>query len=202
MKSAGKFIAVVAMLSMAASAYADSANGAYVGGGIGVYQLGAKISIPASSITLNLSSSTPDIGLNLYGGYKFNMGKGSLAVEASYNSGIGKNAEFSVPGSVMSGSLTNNWSASVLPGYNLTPDTTSYLRLGYIQAKGEQKGTTPSTHTFTGYVVGFGVDQAVSSNLGVRLEYRLLTFSSWTDPTNSTTEVRSSGMDLSVRYAF
>ena len=187
------------------SAFADNENGGtYAGGGIGIYTGGVTLTIPASSVSVDLGSSSLDVGLNLFGGYKMNMGKGSIAGEVAFNSGTGKNINLTSGATTSNIKMTNNWSVSVLPGYNLTQDTTSYLRLGYTQGKGEMTatGAPASSHTFNGYVVGFGVDQAVSPNLAARLEYQVLNFSSWTDTTGTTSKPRSTGLNLSVRYAF
>lgn len=204
MKNIRTGLITVALMLVASSAFADNASGgAYVGGGIGLYNGSIKIS--NAGAYMNLGTSSTDAGLNLYGGYKFIMGKGSIAGEVSYNSGIGKDASINVPGVpsiVATLKMTDNYSVSVMPGYNLTQDTTSYLRLGYTRAKGEMTYPTPGSHTFNGYVVGFGVDQAVSPNLSARLEYRMLDFSSYTDTGATTSKPRASGMDLTVRYAF
>lgn len=203
MKNSQRALLMAAMVFAAANAYADSADGPYVGGGIGMYTATANVGIPASNVNIDLGSSGTDTGVAVYAGYKHKMGDGSVAGELSFNSGIGKNGHMTVPGASNAVSFTNNVAVSVLPGYNLTPDTTSYLRLGYAQAKMDSKGTTAGvSHTFTGYVVGFGVDQAFRPNLSARLEYRMLSFSSWTDPTGSIIKPTASGMDITVRYAF
>jgi opacity protein-like surface antigen len=198
-------IAVILMFA-ASSAFADNqSGGAYVGGGIGIYSGGTTIS--AATTSFDLGTIKADVGLNLYGGYKFNIGDaGSIAGEVSYNSSVGKDITFyPTPTTNVDLKLTNNFSVSVMPGYNLTRDTTSYLRLGYTQVKGEMTGSAivPTTHTYSGYVVGFGIDQAVKPNLSARLEYRILRTSSWTDMVNNATfQPFASGLDLSVRYAF
>ena len=77
-----------------------------------------------------------DFGVNVFGGYKWNMSAGSVAAELSYNSNVGKLATWSGGGQTISGKLDNAWAVSVLPGYNFTKDTTGFIRLGYARVKG------------------------------------------------------------------
>ena len=192
---------VAALMVLTTNAFADTSEGSYVGIGIGGYSGDVALSSGAASFTMGNDSL--DFGATVYGGYKWNMGAGSVAAELSYNSNVGKLATWTVPGLAVSGKLTNNWAVSVLPGYNFTKDTTGYVRLGYTQAKAELTvNAATASHTFNGTVWGLGVDQAVSKNLSARLEYQVMDLSSWTDTTVTTYKPRSAGMNASVRYAF
>ena len=196
-------VAAAVLMALTTSAFAGTSEGPYVGAGISAYSGDATVSAPGVSITFG--NDKLDVGANVFGGYKWNMGTGSVAAELSYNSNVGKLANLTGAGQTIDGKLDNNWAISVLPGYNFTKDTTGYFRLGYAQVKGTLNLTGTITgsgnHTFNGTVWGFGVDQAVTPNLAARLEYQVLDMSSWTSGGTSV-KPRATGMNLSLRYGF
>ena len=196
-------VAAAVLMALSTSAFAGTSEGPYVGAGIGGYSGDLTTSVPGASITFG--NDKLDWGANVFGGYKWNMGTGSVAAELSYNSNVGKLATWSGAGQAIDGKLDNAWAVSVLPGYNFTKDTTGYMRIGYVQAKGTLTltGTIAgnASETFKGTVWGFGIDQAVTPNLAARIEYQVLDFSSKTFATE-TDKPRATGVNMSLRYAF
>jgi len=195
-----------ALMALSTSAFAGTSDGPYVGIGIGEYNGSLKDPGVFSSITFG--STSLDTSGNLFAGYNWNLGAGSIALEASYNSNVGKLD--SLAGQDLF-KLDNNWQISVLPGYNFSKDTEGYVRLGWTQARGTFGNAFSSviantTHNFNGGVFGLGVDQAVTQNLALRLEWQYLYLSSSTIsyPVVGSFEwtPRSSGVDFSLRYAF
>ena len=196
-------VAAAVLMALTTNAFAGTSEGPYVGAGIGGYSGDTTATAPGVSITFG--NDKLDWGANVFGGYKWNMGTGSVAAELSYNSNVGKLATWTLGTQSIDGKLDNAWSVSVLPGYNFTKDTTGYMRIGYVQAKGASTmtGTIAQSfsETFKGTVWGFGIDQAVTPNLAARIEYQVLDFSSKTTGTE-TDKPRATGMNMSLRYAF
>ena len=194
-----------ALMALTTSAFADTSTGPYVGIGIGGYEGTNKLT--ASGLgSVTLGSSSLDFSGNVFGGYNWNFGAGSVAGEVSYNSNVGKLDQISDGTSSFDGKLEQNWQVSILPGYNFTKSTEGYVRLGWTQAKGNISGNVGGVpgsfdHTFNGWVVGLGVDEAVTPNVAVRLEWQYLNFSSFNE-SGSEWEPRSTGVNLSLRYGF
>jgi len=195
-----------ALMALSTSAFAGTSDGPYVGIGIGFYNAGLKDSFPGGSETFG--STSVDTSGNIFAGYNWNLGAGSVALEASYNSNVGKLDSFN-GNDVFK--LDNSWQISVLPGYNFSKDTEGYVRLGWTQAKGTWGSAfipviANTTHTFNGGVFGLGVDQAVTPNLALRLEWQYLYLSSSTISYSGFGSLdwspRSTGVDFSLRYAF
>ena len=194
-------------MALTTSAFAGTSEGPYIGVGIGAYREDLTVSGGGT-----FGSDKFDVGASIFGGYRWNMGAGSVAAELSHNSNAGELGTSSIATTsgdgVLDGKLENNWAISVLPGYNFTKDTTGFIRIGYTQAKGTVtvNGTTTiagsESHTFKGPIWGFGVDQAFTPNLAGRIEYQFLDLKSWADDAGISFEPRATGINLSLRFAF
>ncbi len=188
-----KLAAVVAVLSASAtSALADTTQGSYVGIGLGEYN--GNMNVNGMGINGNMGSQNLDTSVGVFGGYNWNFGKESIAAELSYNSNIGQ-----VDTGTYSAKLKNNWQLSLLPGYNFTKDTEGYVRVGFAQADGVP--SIGQSHTFNGTVLGLGVDEAVTRNIALRLEWQYMKFNSYSANNGSITP-DTTGVNLSARYAF
>lgn len=201
-------IAAAALMTLSASSFAGTSEGFYLGAGLGGYS-GSHVEYDSAwGTTIRYGSDSNNIGVNLYTGYKFDiMGHGSIATEFSYNSNVGKYELANGAGNSFNAQFNNNWAVSVLPGYSFTKDTTGYVRVGYTQFTGKLSAPGGNvSHAYSGVMWGFGVDQAVTSHIAARLEYKILNMTDWTSGgpvwTGTNIKPRSTGVDASVRYGF
>lgn len=194
----GIALAVVAPLAMA-----DTTNGPYAGIGIGFYN--TDLTVKTAAASLSFGDDKHDAGLDIFAGYKWNFGAGSVSAELSYTDSYGKLATWSGAGETISGKLDGAEAISVIPGYQLSKDTTAFMRIGYAKAKGTMTltGTVNGTASmnFSGAMYGFGLEHALSPNLALRAEYKVLdNFSSASGAV--TYKPRATGANVALRYAF
>lgn len=193
----------IAMAMAAPLAIADTSNGFYVGAGVGFYN--TDLTLKDVGASLSFGDDKHDASLDVFAGYKWNFGAGSVSAELSYTDSYGKMATWSGGGESLSGKLKDSVAISILPGYQLTKDTTAFMRIGYAEVKGEATvaGTFNGTSSmdFDGILWGFGIDHALSSNLAIRAEYKGLDDMSETSG-GVTYEPRATGANIALRYAF
>lgn len=196
--AAGIAMAVAAPLAMA-----GTTDGFYVGAGVGFYN--TDLTLKGGGASLSFGDDEHDAGLDVFAGYKWNFGAGSVSAELSYTDSYGKMATWSGGGESLSGKLKGKEAISILPGYQLSKDTTAFMRIGYAKAKGELTvaGTFNDTGSmnFNGILWGFGIEHALSPNLALRAEYKALDNMSETQ-NGATSEPRATGGNIALRYAF
>jgi len=194
-------VAGIAMVMATPLAMADTTNGFYVGAGVGFYN--TDLTLKGGGASLSFGDDEHDAGLDVFAGYKWNFGAGSVSAELSYTDSYGELATWSDGVDSLSGELEEGLAISILPGYQLSKDTTAFIRIGYAEAKGSVTGTfIPTTSMdFNGILWGFGVDHALSSNLALRAEYKALDDMSEASG-GATLEPRATGANIALRYAF
>ena len=194
---------IVALVTVSPLAMASTADGPYVGLGMGFYNTDLKVTSGVTKVVFG--DDKHDVGADVFAGYKWNMGTGSISTEASYTSSYGKATNVALGANTLSSELKNGMAISVLPGYALSKETTAFVRAGYTRVKGELTiaGTVAghASENFNGAIYGFGVDHSVSQNVALRAEYRVLDNLS---KTVSGVEYapRATGVTLAIRYAF
>ncbi len=194
---------IVALVTVSPLAMASTADGPYVGLGMGFYNTDLKVTSGVTKVVFG--DDKHDVGADVFAGYKWNMGTGSISTEASYTSSYGKATNVALGANTLSSELKNGMAISVLPGYALSKETTAFVRVGYTRVKGELTiaGTVSgsASENFNGAIYGFGVDHSVSQNVALRAEYRVLDNLS---KTVSGVEYapRATGVTLAIRYAF
>lgn len=199
-----KFLAAgIAMAVATPLAMADTTAGPYAGAGVGFYNSNATIKNGGASLTFG--DDKHDTGLDVFVGYKWNFDTVNVSAELSYTDSYGKFATWSGGGESISGKLKGKEAISILPGYKLNKDTTAFVRIGYAKAKGEitLAGTVNGTGTldFNGILYGFGIDHALTNNLALRAEYRVL--DNMSEVSGATTyEPYGTGANIALRYAF
>lgn len=195
--------AVVALTMVAPLAMADTTAGPYVGAGVGFYN--SNLTVKSGGASLSFGDDQHDAGIDVFAGYKWNFDTASVGAELSYTDSYGKLATWTGGGESISGKLKGKEALSIIPGYKLTKDTTVFVRIGYAKAKGEMTvaGTVNGTASknFNGTLYGFGIDHALSSNLALRAEYRVLDNMSET-VSGATYEPYAAGANIALRYAF
>jgi len=196
-------VAGIAMAVAAPLAMADTAAGPYVGAGVGFYN--TDLTVKSGANRLSFGDDEHDAGLDIFAGYKWNFGAGSVSAELSYTDTYGKMATWSGGGESISGKLKGKEAISILPGYQLSKDTTAFMRIGYAKIKGEitVAGTVNGTGSmnFNGTLYGFGIDHALSPKLALRAEYKVLDNMSEAE-SGVTYEPRATGVNIALRYAF
>lgn len=193
----------IAMAVAAPLAVAGTTDGPYVGVGIGFYN--TDLTLTGGGASLSFGDDKHDAGLDIFAGYKWNFGAGSVSAELSYTDSYGKMATWSGAGESLSGKLKGGEAISILPGYQLSKDTTAFMRIGYAKVKGEVTvaGTFNGTSSmnFNGTLYGFGIDHALSPNLALRAEYKVLDNMSKASG-GTTYDPRATGANIALRYAF
>lgn len=193
----------IALAAATPLAMADTTAGPYVGAGVGFYN--TDLTVKGGGASLSFGDDKHDAGIDIFAGYKWNFGAGSVSAELSYTDTYGKMATWTGGGENLSGKLKNGSAISILPGYQLSKDTTAFMRIGYTEVKGEAtvSGTFNGTSSmdFKGILWGFGVEHALSSNLALRAEYKALDDMSETSG-GATYEPRATGANIALRYAF
>lgn len=199
-KSVG-ILSVGAIFCIAATgACADTTEGPYVGLGVGMYQ--TDVTLSAGSAGLTGGDTSHDFGGDVFAGYKWNLGVGAIAIELGYVDSYGKVTDWTGTGNTLSAKITQSQELSLLPSYNLSKDTSAYVRIGYASAKGtETLNGSSASKTFNGMVWGVGVDHSVAKNVALRGEYKVLDLSSDTVGTASV-KPRATGLNVALRFAF
>jgi opacity protein-like surface antigen len=193
-------LTVAASLSIATtSAYADTSEGYYAGFSLGGYN-GGNTRINGGGSDMTYRDHSFDTNVGVFGGYNWNFGKEAVAAEISYNNSVGNVPMPIVLGgsNTTPGRLQNNYQVSILPGYNFYKNTEGYVRLGWTRA---DDGAISGSHAFNGTVMGLGVDQSVSRNIALRLEWQYMNFNSYS-VNNVSYKPGTSGINGSLRYAF
>jgi opacity protein-like surface antigen len=195
-----KTIAIsLALFGAASVAHAEGLNGAYIGGGLGLYKGDMKVSSRASG-DFTLGDSGHKASLDLYGGYGHTFDGGfHLAGEVGYADKIGHTSANIVGVGSFNSELKHAWTFSVLTGYAFSKDTVAYFREGYATAKGSP--TLGTDQSFHGMVYGFGVRQVLAKNVSARLEYQMFEMKA-KDVGGSNVKPTSGGLLLGVSYTF
>ena len=128
---------IVALVTVSPLAMASTADGPYVGLGMGFYNTDLKVTSGVTKVVFG--DDKHDVGADVFAGYKWNMGTGSISTEASYTSSYGKATNVALGANTLSSELKNGMAISVLPGYALSKETTAFVRVGYTRVKGERK---------------------------------------------------------------
>ncbi len=202
--------AAIAFVGLTSAAQADSTAGPYIGAGVGLYQ--TDVTIKGGDVSVTAGDTGHDSGLDVFAGYKWNLGAGGVAVEVGYTDSYGKTTDLTVGTVAANAKITASTEIAVLPSFNLSKDTAAYVRLGYASAKGEASSsggvisnTTftsgSSTKTFTGMVYGLGVDHSLSKNIALRAEYKVVDLSE-EKVNNIRYQPRAVGLNVGLRYAF
>lgn len=193
----------IALAAATPLAMADTTAGPYAGVGVGFYN--SNVTIKPSGASFTFGDDKHDAGADVFVGYKWNFDTVNVSAELSYTDSYGKFATWSGGGESISGKLKGKEAFSILPGYKLNKDTTAFVRIGYAKAKGEMTvaGTVNGTATkdFNGTLYGFGIDHALSSNLALRAEYRVLDNMS-ESVSGVAYEPYGTGANIALRYAF
>ncbi len=213
MKNQKKILAIsVALIfsGLTAAAQADTTAGPYVGAGVGLYQ--TDVTIKGGNVSVTAGDTTHDSGLDVFAGYKWNLGAGGVAVEVGYTDSYGKTTDLTVGTVATNAKIKASTEIAILPSFNLSKDTAAYVRLGYASAEAEASssggviGTQTFTSgsskkTFTGMVFGLGVDHSLSKNIALRAEYKVVDLSEETI-NNIRYQPRAVGLNVGLRYAF
>ncbi len=198
-----KLAAIIVLATVSPLTLASTADGPYVGLGMGFYN--GDTTVKAGAASLTFGSDKHEVGGDVFAGYKWNLGGGSMATEVSYGSNYGKVTAASYGGEAATTQLKNGVAVSILPGYALSKETTAFVRIGYVRVKGEANvsGTVNSStsENFNGVMYGVGIDHAVSQNVALRAEYKVLDNLSKT-VNGVTWEPRGTGLNFAIRYAF
>lgn len=200
-------------------------NGFYLGAGAGPeatdFKQTAYINQPRNfSVTDTEHLSGTGVFGTIFGGYSWSCNQLYIAGEGNYNVSSDEfnssNSEFIHNNfSKTSYKLRYSYSASLIPGFLLTPCTLFYGRIGY--AWGNFQTSTSDTslanvnRTLSGPRYGIGIKQAVFQNFSVRVEYsqiyyRATSFTTF-DPNSFVTKTTnispSTGLvEFSVVYDF
>lgn len=189
-------LAVVVLLSATTTTVsADAFDGPYVGAGLAVNKMSAKLSSSYTESTgyfendqSSFGGDKFDVAANLAVGYGLNLGQFNLAFELSFQNSYGESKPYtySEPGfsESISMELTKGVAVSVMPGFRVGKDTLLYGRLGYVRAKGkvnysDSTGFSESgSAKLRGMLYGIGMKHAFTPNLSALLEYQAVNFKS------------------------
>ena len=180
-KSLAGALVAAATLVGATGAMATSFGGAYVGAAVdyGTTELGTvkTIILPPPPVD-EVSSSVSGFGATAFAGYNHFVGHGmmvGLEADATWSdwNGTFHNDDYSV-----------RWNASVRGrlGYLMKPDLLAYVTggIGWMDGKISPNHVGEFSHTFTGFVVGAGIEYAIHPAARLRLEYLYSNYGSWT----------------------
>jgi outer membrane immunogenic protein len=196
-------IATISSCAFTPLAIADTTSGPYIGLGAGFYN--TNLTAKNGAVVIHFGDDKLDAGLDIFAGYKWNSGAGSVSVELGYVDNYGKLGTFSGGTDTLRGEMEGGASISILPGYQLSKDTMIFARLGYAHAKGTMTiaGTLTGTSSlkFKDWMYGFGIEHALSPKFAIRAEYKVLDNMSKLNGT-TTLEPRATGGNLALKYAF
>lgn len=84
--------------------------------------------------------------------------------------------------------MHNSYGVSILPGYQFTPNTLFYGRLGWTNSKIQQKTGDVSLANFSkrinGFRSGLGIKQAITERVALRMDYSYINYCDTTTVTN------------------
>jgi opacity protein-like surface antigen len=179
----------------------------YAGLGVGGYS--GDLQVSGSGLSGSFGNNGLDPSGIVFGGYRWKLGQAGVAAEISYMSNVGKLASWGSSGVSISGNMNTAWAVSVLPDLNFSNDTTGFLRLGYTHVTGTLNGSNSNTsysasasHDFNGILLGIGINQAISKNMTLRLEYQDMEMESWSDPRGVSWKPHSTGVNLGLALSF
>lgn len=165
-----------ASLSTAANA-AEPFNGPFVGVQAGWEQTDVgTASTPLGSTSINNSNDTVTGGV--FAGYDYKLTPKVVAgVEAGINLSDSDDLVSSNGGRTASIDAERSIDLSARLGYLVTDNTLVYARGGYSNVRAETTltnaaGTLRDRSNLDGWLVGAGIERAISQNISTRLEYR------------------------------
>ncbi len=198
---------LVGAIAVAASSVA-LADGAYVGVGLGAQAMHDKMQV--TSVTNGGTNNVGNFGAmgGLYAGYGFNFANQfNLGLEAFGNIDSAKAVD-STGGKFAGIKSRYDYGVRVLPGYQITPDTTGYILAGYVRGNFQNQTQSGGNQNFNanGFQVGLGSQTNIAKNVGLRGDFYYNGFQSKT-VTDSLSNTYSNKINtlngvLSVNYKF
>lgn len=172
-------LALVASSFVAGAATADINTGFYLGAGVGMNSMNAKISDTVGPITLHQNGGRSRPEISLYTGYGVVSGCTYLGAELGFTFTGGKaGMTLDVLGNAASVSYErrNIINAAFLVGQKFSPSTMGYIRLGMnsnqYRTKAVDNGVADtSSKRKLSFAPGLGLETAVTKNVRLRLEY-------------------------------
>jgi opacity protein-like surface antigen len=189
-----KLLVGSALVMAMGTANASNFDGAYAGVTLGSYQTDVDISV--SGATASIPDDGNQIGLGVQLGYNKSFSGFNLGAEFQYQGNQGKASL-----STVDMEITNGYSLSIMPGFEINESILVYGRLGIGSIDVEASVDSLSeTESFDTTVLGLGIKGNISENMDVSFEYKQLK----ADKTISgyKFEPESTGLELGLQYRF
>jgi outer membrane immunogenic protein len=163
--------------SIAAPAYADTFDGPYVGVQAG-WDRSEIAGAPAEALPLDAEASRDALVLGGYAGYNHKVGESFvIGAEAGFSGTVDDRIRAQSGGNPVTLDPRYSFDLSARAGYLVDEDTLVYLRGGYANTRvratldGED-GPERSSDNLDGWIVGGGIERALTDAISVRAEYR------------------------------
>lgn len=166
---------------MSSAMAADSDSGPYIAGAIGQKSTTFQESFTTDPPFSFNQGDTSFFG-QISGGYGFDFGNGfKLRAGLFYDLGNGNAGSISLGGVGASTSKEKGrYGVAIEPGYALSRDATTYLKLTYNWARVTQTDSDLSSQNFSGFGYGLGLRYMVNKNVYVYGEWQEVDYGSKT----------------------
>lgn len=168
---------------MSSAMAADSDSGPYIAGAIGQKSTTFQESFTVPPLSLTFNQGDTSFFGQISGGYGFDFGKGfKLRAGLFYDLGNGNAGSISLGGvGAVTSKEKRRYGVAIEPGYALSRDATTYLKLTYNWARVTQTAPDLSTsQNFSGFGYGLGLRYMANKNVYVYGEWQKVDYGSKT----------------------